>query len=460
MSHAQDRRDARPWPAGLRWVAVLIVLATLATGAVAERTLTLASIELDGATRTPLTTVERYLGLAPGDTITQDGLIAAVAQLREGRLFRTVAFYTRPGPMRGAIILVLEVAEHRFDFRWAAGNTDLDGWYLAPVMLAYDNPFGRGGAADMQLRVGFRHSGFVARYLQPRAADGRTYWGLALHTLSTDRPYFADGVEYRHTVYFNGLDAVLGRHVSPTRTIEAGVTLEGADASDEAYVSLGSADGRIGEGDRVNARDLPESVRAATGGSFRTILSLDWRHDTRTTRRKAGSPVGGLWGRVKGTYTLQDGHSHPGLQADLRAYGEVPGGVLAARMRAAWVGDRALFYDRLYLGGLYSVRGFPTHSLSAPGGDTWLWSGSLEYRSTILPAAEGTRLAGLFFLDVGASGQDDAVDPYTGIAVSVGYGVRWKVWWLDWLGLDVGFPLTDRPLDQDFQVSASLGWSF
>ncbi|MDX2473206.1 MAG: hypothetical protein QNL91_05810, partial [Candidatus Krumholzibacteria bacterium] len=73
---------------------------------------------------------------------------------------------------------------------------------------------------------------------------------------------------------------------------------------------------------------------------------------------------------------------------------------------------------------------------------------------------KGTKLAGVFFVDAGASGSSGVADPYTGAAVGTGYGLRLRVWWLDWIGLDVGFPVTDRPLDQRFQVTASIGWSF
>ncbi|MBK7190628.1 MAG: BamA/TamA family outer membrane protein [bacterium] len=145
---------------------------------------------------------------------------------------------------------------------------------------------------------------------------------------------------------------------------------------------------------------------------------------------------------------------------DLRSYRAVPGGVLAARLRGQWVGEAAAFHDRLYLGGLYSLRGFSTGALSPPGGDTWQWAGSLEYRSPILSDARGTKLAGVLFVDAGAGGAGDVADPYTGMAVGAGYGVRMRVRWLDWIGVDVGFPLTERTLDMRFQGHASIGWSF
>jgi outer membrane protein assembly factor BamA len=424
------------------------------------RTLTLAEVQLSGATRTSLSTVYRYLRLRPGQPIDQTTLVESVAELRAGNLFQTVSFYTKPGAARGQLILVLEVEEHSLDFRWAAGNTNLDGWYLVPAMLAYDNAFGKGGLFDLHWRIGFRHTGVLLRYGQPRAGDGRTYWGARLGSISTDRPYFQDDVEFRHVVNNSGLAAVLGRRLGGGRTAELGLAFEHVSVSHTATAFTTSADGTIEADQEIPEDELPPAIQAAIGDESRAIVHLDLQRDSRTSERRAGSPVGGVWGRVKGRFIGQKDRSHVGLQTDLRAFQEVPGGVLAARVRGAWVGKQAAFYDRLYLGGMYTVRGFPTHALSAPGGDTWLWSGSLEYRSRILGDAKGTKLAGVLFLDAGDSGAPDSDDPYPGVAASAGYGVRMRVWWLDWLGLDVGFPLTERPLDMRFQVTASIGWSF
>ncbi len=467
----QDLRSCRWWCVAVLWLLAAACGPFLPTRALAQDEpaplenpspgLTLAEVHLQGATRTPLATVYRYLGLEPGQAVTQQKLIQAMADLEQGHLFRSVSYYTRPGAQRGQLVLVLEVQEHAVDFRWAAGNTDLDGWYLVPVMVAYDNPWGRGGQLDLQMRFGFRHTGLLLRYGQSRAGDGRTYWGARLASLDTDRPYFYEGVEFQHHVWSAGAAGVLGRRINDHRLVELGLRLEGVDAEDHATAHLGSEDGTIGEGEEIPADRLPEVIRKDLGYSNRAVVHLDWQFDYRSTRLRAGTPVSGVWGRIKGTYTLQNAHNHPGVQADLRAFREVPGGVLAGRMRAAWVGSKAAFYDRLYLGGLYSVRGFPTHSLTKPGGDTWQWSASLEYRSRILADGRGgTRLAGVLFCDLGAGGQENAQDPYPGLAVGAGYGVRWKVWWLDWIGLDLGFPLTDRPLDMNFQATASIGWSF
>lgn len=445
------------------WVGTSALAQTAPTDTLADvstsRVLVLEDIELTGTGRTSLNTVYKYLSLRPGQPIDQTTLTDGVDELRASGLFKEVSFFTKPGSVRGQLVLVLEVRDHSLDFRWAAGNTNLDGWYLVPAMLAYDNPTGRGGLFDLQWRIGFRTDALLLKYLQPRAGSGRDYWGARLGLISSQRPWFSDGVEYRHEVNTSGLATVYGRRFGTRWLGELGLNLEKIRTADYSTVHHGSADGSIADGDEISGDDLPPGIQEGLGDDRRAIVHLDIQHDTRSADLRAGTPVSGIWGRLKGRGTLQGPRSHLGLQADFRGYQNSPGGVLALRVRGAVVGNNAAFYDRLYLGGMYSVRGFPTNSLSAPDGDTWLWSSSLEYRSRILGDSKGTKLAGLFFLDAGASGTFDG-DTYGGVAAGAGYGLRLRVWWLDWIGLDVGFPLTDRPVDQRFQVTASIGWSF
>ncbi len=474
-SRSGDRRvhpARRRLPGRLAVCVLTLLLLTLGSPAVAQiapadslaesiaaRTLFLEDIELTGTGRTPLSTVYKYLPLRPGQPIDQAQLIDGVGELRNSGLFKEVSYFTRPGSARGRLILVLEVKDHSLDFRWAVGNTNLDGWYLVPAMLAYDNPTGRGGLLDLQWRIGLRHQGLILKYVQPRAGSGRDYWGTRLSTISSNRPWFADGVEYRHEVRTSGLSAVYGRRFSDRWLGEIGLNLEGVKTADYSKAATASADGSVSIDEKIYGDDLPPGIRDSLGDDGRLIAHVDIQHDTRGKEKRAGSPVSGLWGRLKGYGAAQGLRSHAGLQADLRGYHNSPGGVLAWRLRGAVVSEKAAFYDRLYLGGMYTVRGFPTNSLSAPGGDTWLWSSSLEYRSRILGDSKGTKLAGLFFLDAGASGEFDQ-DAFSGVSAGAGYGLRLRVWWLDWIGLDVGFPLTERPIDQRFQVTASIGWSF
>lgn len=444
------------------WAALCLALFAVPVSAQTDRgpgDLVLEDIVIDGTDRTPLSTVLLHTPLRPGQTLDQETLVAGVADLKASGLFKSLDYYTRPGSERGHLVLVLEVREHGLDFRLATGNTDLDGWYIVPAMLALDNPFGKGERLDLSWRIGFRTNGLILRYIRPRAGrEGRDYWGTRLYALNTDRPYFYEGTEFRHEVVRSGIDFAWGRRLGKGWIGETGLTVEAVDAAPQATARATLPDGTTEDVD-VGYDDLPPGVQKGVGQDGRGIVHLDFRLDTRAVRLRAGTPVSGFWGRIKPRLVLQDDRTFASLLGDIRGYQEVPGGVLAGRLRGQVVGENAEFYDRLYLGGMYTVRGFPTNSLSPPGGDTWLWSGSLEYRSRILGKGDDTRLAGLFFLDGGAAGGFDH-DPIPGMSLGAGYGFRLKIIWLDWLGLDVGFPLTDRPVDARFHINASLGWSF
>ncbi len=128
-------------------------------------------------------------------------------------------------------------------------------------------------------------------------------------------------------------------------------------------------------------------------------------------------------------------------------------GVFGLRLRGGVIGESAPFYDRFYVGGLYTVRGFPSQSLTAPEGSTSFGSASLEYRAALIGRRDAPRLAGLLFVDGGVTEGDDP-------AAAAGFGVRLRVPWLQSLGLDFGIPITESPVEEAFHANLSLGWSF
>lgn len=420
--------------------------------------LTLESIETNGNTRTSMTVIQRYLGLIPGDTFDQDDLLAAINRLRRSELFVSVDFFTRPGLQRGALVLVLDVVERGIEFRLGTGNTDLDGWYLIPASLSFDNLTGHGEDAALRLTFGYRTAGVTAHYRQGTAPADRTFWGAEAQALSKDRVYFLDGVEYTHPLSTGAFDLHLGRRLSNAWSLALGLRAESVEADSTGSVHTDDEFRGLEVGDEVPFADLPPSIATAVGKRNRSIWRLDLVLDTRDTRTRADSPVAGLWGRLRTQYTIGKDVDYPAASCDLRAYQSLGAGVLALRTRAAVVGDGAPFYDRHYLGGLYTVRGFPSQSLSAPAGNGWIWHGSLEYRAPLLGDPANPRVAGALFLDTGRSG--DSEGPANDVAVGVGWGFRVRLGWLGYLGADLAFPLSDSPIDESAHGHVSLGWSF
>jgi len=424
-----------------------------------DRSLVLDSIETEGNHRTHENTILYYLPLRPGDRVDQQAILDAVSQLRQSDLFAQVDSYTKPGNERGHIILVLEVREKGFEFRLGTGNIDLYGWYLIPAELALDNRFGRGERLDLQWKFGYRFWGFFLNFAEPRFGDGQSFWGTQGSLFTSDRIYFYNQVEYSQKVNSVGLNGYLGRRLSKTWSAALGLGLQGVDADSNAtvYTSNPSQDAR--RGDELPYEELPPGVAAGVGQQTRLILRANLLLDSRSGALAAGSPADGFWGRFSVAGFLQGDNSFGSATFDLRTYRRFLGGALAVRFRASAVGRRAAYYDKLYLGGLYTVRGFPSQSLSAPAGDIWLWNSSLEYRAPLIGNKVLPRLAGLLFLDVGDSGTE--TDPaLRDLSVGAGWGLRLRFWWIGWLGLDVGIPLSYSPVDESFRLNASIGWTF
>jgi len=409
-------------------------------------------------TRTSTTVIQRYLGLSPGDTFNQDDLLAAINRLRRSELFVSVDFFTRPGRQRGALVLILEVVERGVEFRMGTGNTDLNGWYLIPASLSFNNLTGHGENAALRLYLGYRTFGITAHYQRGRAPGDRTFWGVEAQILAKNRVYFLDGVEYTHPLTTGAFNLHLGRRLSNAWSLELGLRAETVEADSTGSVNIDDEFRGLEMGDEVPFSDLPPGIAAAVGQQDRSIWRLDLVLDTRDARIRADSPVSGLWGRLRTQYTLGDDVDYPAASCDLRAYQSLGAGVLALRSRAAVVGDGAPFYDRHYLGGLYTVRGFPSQSLSAPAGNDWIWHSSLEYRAPLLGDPANPRVTGALFLDTGRSG--DTEGPTSDVAVGAGWGFRIRLGWLGYLGADLAFPLTDSPIDESAHGHFSLGWSF
>ncbi len=450
-----DRRRRRALVAACLW----LVAVAVAAGA-APRPLVLDAVEITGNSRTPDHVVLRELGLSPGDTVTQGRILDAVAALQHSNLFESVEPAPRPGSRPGHVVLGLHVQERGPRWRLGTGSTDLDGWYLIPLELDLDNQFGRGEYNRLQLRFGYRHAGVVAHYLEGGSGSRPGWWGVDLGAVTTDRLYFLQGVEVTHRVDRTWASLRTGRWLGNDWWTEVSLRRESADAAPGAQVNVSDPAHGVEEGDPVPAALLPAAIRDAAGVRRRTLAAWRLGRDSRSRERWAATPVSGTWGRLRAWFTAQDaGPDYGAAELDLRLYRRAGPGVLAWRGLGAVVGRAAPFYDRLYLGGLYTVRGVPSQSLSPPTGDTWSWHSSLEYRVPLLGDPALPRLAGLLFGDVGRGGDLDA-GPSHDPRAAVGWGLRYRLGpWIT-AGIDVGVPLGPTPTPDAFRVHAALEWGF
>lgn len=444
----------------------LAVLATLLAAALPSsaaraqvRLLTLESIAIDGNARTSDAVVLANFPIAVGDAIEAADLLDAVDRLRSADLFASVDFLTSPGTERGLVRIELDVVEKGLEFRFGTGYRDLDGWYLIPAQLRADNRFGHGEQIRLQARIGYHVSGVELVVRQPPRPGRRTDWGLTFAGDALDRPYFLDGIEYRHAVSRGSLGGTVGRRLAQSWRIETGLSIQSIDTDPVPIAREDDPVRGIEQGDELPREDLPPEIAADVGEAERTIVHGMLEYDTRASREIASTPVSGVWGRVRGELFLREGGDFGGVTADLRAYRAVLGGVGVFRARGGGIAPPAAFYDRFHLGGLYTVRGVPSQSLSRPEGDTRFWSTSLEFRAPLVGRHDDPRVGGVLFVDAGDAwvGRDATFDDVT---VTAGWGFRIRAPWVRSVGVDFGMPITDSPVGESFHANAALGWNF
>lgn len=426
----------------------------------AARTLTLERIEVEGNTRTSRDAVLRRFPLHEGDAVTPERILDAIDALRATEVFASVDFRTGPGTGRGLVALTLDVREKGVELRFGTGYRDLDGWYLVPAELRFDNRLGNGERLRITSKLGYRLGGVEITFAQPAAgARGRTYWGIEGGGFGQSRVYFVDGVEYAHDLGRGYLGAYVGRRFGASWRVELGARGETIDADSTAEAYEDDDVRGVSRGDELPFAALPAGVGDDVGERRGSVLHAEIARDTRSARLVCATPASGLWGRLRVEGIVREETRATAATAELRAYRAAGDLAFALRLRGGVVGAEAAFYDRFHLGGLYSVRGFPSQSLAPPAGDTRFWTAGVEMRGPLVGRPDRPTLAGLLFLDAGDGGSSGAAE-VEGAASSFGFGLRLRVPWIESIGVDFGVPLSESPVGESFHANGALGWNF
>jgi len=213
--------------------------------------------------------------------------------------------------------------------------------------------------------------------------------------------------------------------------------------------------------------ELPLSLQQDAG---RTNLNGIFMRVIRDTRDDVDYPRSGSLNivrvRFNSTELGSDREYAKGI-VDLRKhFGVGERSAISTRLHGGVTGQAAPYYDRFYIGGIYSIRGFAEWSLSPAGGDEAFWTGSAEFRFPLTFSGTGQpRVTGLLFADVGQGfvstpGQSRLSSSLDEVQAGVGYGVRIKIPWLGTLGVDGAVPLTPGRTGDPYRIHLSLGFSF
>jgi outer membrane protein assembly factor BamA len=462
------------YPPRLACYRILLLLLILAAapalagnGDPPDRTLRLESIEIDGNKRATDKIILGHLGLTPGDPVTAGSLESGRTRLLVTDYFTEVEFSTRPGAQRGNVILVIRVKEKSFPgFETGFGYHDLYGWFLTLGGLRFDNMWGLESRLRIGLRLGWRLAGVDAEWSQPLTRDGMYGLNARLHSYSTDQRFYSPAPgqtagatdealrEFQQKIDRAGGEVSFG--VGTRRSARFSFGLRGEVITpDSSFIDVESDAG-------YEYQDLPSPLQQQLGRETQTGLFFRVVRDTRDT---PVYPTAGTFAR----FSMLSNNSWLGgdqiftrTDLDISKYLHTRSGfVFSGRLAGGVVTTGTPYYDRFYIGGIYSIRGFAEWSLSAPGGDDGYWLTNLEMRWPLAGGAPSRpRVIGLVFVDAGQGYRRNKPFDSDDIYVGSGYGMRFRLPWVGILGFDVGIPLTDGRTDDPFRFHGSIGFSF
>ncbi|MBD3180269.1 MAG: BamA/TamA family outer membrane protein [Candidatus Latescibacteria bacterium] len=422
-------------------------------------------IDIAGNEMLSESSIRGALRIAPGDRVDLAGLLEERERLLgSSRMLERVDFSTRPGSKPGWIVLEINVREkERVVFETGYGYHDRFGWFLTLLGIRVENLFAEQSSARAGVKLGFNVTGVEGEWNRVPGGRSGAGYGTRFYIYNQSHNFFdyagtgPDQGGSRHNfeqeISRGGIELFLGYRLAETG-FRFGLKAE--------TVEPDSSVTDIDNDSRQPFDQLPPGMKPEVEKTVHTGLFFRVLRDTRESfLYPAGGSYTSLWMRACNTILGGD-EVYTKLKFEHIRYLSIGDNlILSGRLKGGTVSAGAPYYERFYLGGIYSIRGFRELSLSPVTGDDSFWLFSGEYRFPLIGGAEGVpRLAGLLFIDAG-QGWTHSDSPRTdGILAGAGYGCRLRLPWLGTLGLDFGIPISEKSGRDNFRVHGSVGFSF
>lgn len=410
-------------------------------------------VNISGNTRTKDKVIRREVALAPGDVFNTVRMDASRSRLENLRYFSRVE--TRPAEplisVPGRRDLNVDVAETRTgSFNFGAGFSSIDN-LLGFVELTQGNfdikewPRFQGGGQKFRMRAqyGTRRKDFVIALTEPYFMDKKLSLGGEL--------YYRDA-SYTSSVYDErryGTAISLRKPVNEFTSARFEYRLE--------EVGIHNFDD-----------DVSAEIRSEEGDRLKSQISAGLTYDSRDRiyLPRKGHRID-IQGYVAGGFLGGDTDIY-GFDIEASKYFPLPGDlILTLEGQLGGVdtwsgGDKVPIYDRLYLGGPNSLRGFRYRDVGPKDVDGEPVGGQTLARFTIeltFPIVESVR--GAVFYDVGFVNRD-AWDFDTGnVNSDVGIGLLLELPAIGPVRIDYGIPLqADEHNDSGGKFQFNVGYKF
>jgi outer membrane protein insertion porin family len=364
-------------------------------------------ISIKGNTRTRDNVIRRELKVSEGGIFDSKALRQSTQALQRLEYFEEVNITPEPSldPTRMNIVIAVK-EKSTGNFSIGAGYSSVDNLIFMGE-ISENNFLGRGDRLSLAANIGGSSSRYNLGYTNPRLNDSELSWGADL--FDSEREYDD------YTKDSRGGDLRIGYPVWEKWRMVGMYSYTDTDLTDvseyASYVIRNSVDLHVTSAVKVSlVRDSRDRILSASKGSY-NLLSAEY----------AGGPFAG-----DAEFTKLEGSTSwyfPMFWKTVFHFKGSAGQVFENET------DKLPVYERFYLGGINTVRGFDYGDISPLdpvtgeriGGDK-MWYTNWEI---LFPLAESQGVQGLVFFDAGQVLDDDedwALDSYR---ESVGLGLNW-----------------------------------
>ena len=417
-------------------------------------------IDIRGNLKTKDKVIRRELAINPGDVLDMVRVKISKQRLEGLQYFDKVEIRPEPTepPIPGSKNLVINVEEQNTgNFTLGAGFSTVDS-LVGYAEVSQNNfdlfhpPYFTGGGEKIRVRVqlGTQRQDYEISFVEPWFLDRKLSLGVDL---------------YRHQLNFESPNNIYnetrtGAKVSLTRALGSDFLIGSVHYTvEDVGISLNSGfhDWIFPSLQPPIPRNVPQTILNQSGDHFYQRIGGSLAYDTRNSSQL---PNHGQRSELSGEISSGDATFYKvELTSAWYFPGLFKGHVIEVGGRAGIAdsleGGDVPFYDRYYLGGMYSLRGFKFRNISPReafdpsaqqvpqepiGGDSY-WFGSLEYSLPIMEKDGGFGLRFAMFYDIGAV----SASPYSFQSTysdNWGLGMRLNIPHLGPLRLDYGIPIT------------------
>jgi outer membrane protein insertion porin family len=409
------------------------------------------SISVEGNSKTSESVILENLPFNVGSEVSEEEITRSIDGLNKLNFFKEVSFSPRAGSQPGYLNLIILVKERYWPtIRFKGGFSEMDSWYITPISIHFDNIFGLGNFTNIDFTIGDRITSINLTYINPNIFNS----GLDLHTKLFIKNhvfvhYLGDSLRLKQNVPQSGIS--LGFKSRETFFKHFLFSLE-------TYTTIPDSFATHGE-DKEKFYDFPDQINQYVHDKWKTsVFSIYFNWDKRD---QFSYPTGGWWTGFRFTQAnkqLGGQVDFTRFIIDARYYQYLFAGTIAAgRIKFGTISADAPFYEKFYLGGPNSLRGFRDRSLSPNGGGERLYQVGLELRFPIIKKNYPSHfLTGVLFWDGGMNLQHNDSFKINKMDHSIGYGFRFRIPFIGLVRMDMAYPLTAG----EYRIHFSLGHTF